>query len=80
METDGAADLSRHKCVFDVLEGTVLQRVCLEREGCAGFCCVSDGPSEDRDEDQGSREKSVVSLSHQALQIQSQPLGRGELE
>ena len=46
------------------------------REGCAGFCCVSDGSSEDRDEDQGSREKSVVSLSHQALQIESQLLGR----
>ena len=31
MEIGWAADLSRHQCVFDMLEGTVFQRVCLER-------------------------------------------------
>lgn len=41
------------------------------------FCCVSEGPSEDRDEDKGS---GVIPLSHLALQMELQPLGREELE
>lgn len=66
MEIDWAADPLGHDYMFNMFCGLVLWQV-FWGEGCADCFCVSEGPSESKDKDGGSREREMLSLFHLAL-------------